>query len=254
MFSKKQYQVMIRKVTSVEGGINGTLKSVLETSIMSVDFQHDIMLSLHQDCSQHDEESLESIMPGEVHHLYVKVDPNELILNVERLEVETFKQMGRYGLEFIFIAGGVEKYDKLFARFVSIGETVCIEFVPMSQVRYLNGDATFYVSGILVIGSSSGTRLRRLEQQVRRRGLQGAASNQEAEVTVTLLDPLQPEQGVSFSSEESENQMQSKKFPFVATMAVVASVVITAALIVLGIVVHAAQSSAASATSPTSKQ
>jgi len=262
MYSKKRYQVMIRKRTSVDGVINGTIKSILETSIMSVDFQHDIKLTIHEDCQNWETEGhIDTLIPGEPMQMYVRADPAENIQNIERLEVETFKQIGRFGLEFVFIAGGIEKYDKLFAQFVFIGDDVCIQFVPMSNIKHLNNEAQFYVSGILVIGTAQGAaggnRLRRLDQEVRRRGLQGAlqaeASNQEAEITVTLVDSL-AERGASFDSQSGENQMQAKKFPFAATMAVVASVIITAALVVLGIVVHAASSSSSAAAVTSSKQ
>jgi hypothetical protein len=249
MFSKKGYKLMVRKRTIVTGSTNTNLKAVLETSIMSVDFQHDIVLNIFTQCPDEDGETGETktaLTPGEPVQLQVSVDANSGINTVDRIEVETFKQMGRYGLEFVFIAGGVEKYDQMFARFLRLGAKPCIEFIPMSQVKYNDNTATFYVSGILVIGTSR----RKLDnsdnnnmQQLFKRRLQDSASNQEAEVNLPLLDVPQTGNNAAVDQAQSENQMQSKKFPFVATLVVVASVVITAALIVLGIVVHAASSS-----------
>jgi hypothetical protein len=213
---------------------------------MSVDFQHDIILNIYATCPSVEDSSASeektSLAPGEPVQLQVSVSADSGILSVNRIEVETFKQMGRFGLEFVFIAGGVEKYDQMFARFIRLGAKPCIEFIPMSQVKYDDNTATFYVSGILVIGNGNdGRRLNNIQDLFVRR-LQDSASNQEAELTVNLLDVAQDGAAAAVGA-ESENQMQSKKFPFVATLVVVSSVVITAALIVLGIVVHAASSS-----------
>lgn len=256
---------------STIGQCNGgtiTVLDELDINVFSVDFKHDIEIKIRSSCDNEGE--LTALMPGEPYVAVTRVkyvNGSPSINAVDEIAIDVFKQQGSDS-EFVFVAGGVEKFGRLFSRFLRFGDQPCIEFVPMSKVVNDQGIATFYVTGELAVGVSgqetpnnnagnteydaiyNNGNGRRLKGDNNRRMLQ-STTNQEAFTTIQMLDASVT--NAESSVNNGESQMQQKKFPFVATLVVVSSVVVTAALVVLGMVLHASKSSASAVTSSTTK-
>jgi len=267
IMQQKDYRLFVRKRTSVDGSAGGeggdiSILDELDINIFTVDFNHDIEIKIRSSCDAIGE--LSAVMPGEPYVAVTQVKHYGDVPSIEYVDeiaIDVFKQQGSNS-EFVFVAGGVEKFGRLFSRFMRYGDKPCIEFVPMSKVFNEDGEAIFYVTGELTVGDgdydsyydnpnndldydlsyNNGNGRRLKGKNSNRRILQASTTSQEAAVTVNLLDA-----NTIVNSESSVNggqsQMQQKKFPFVVTLVVVSSVVVTAALVVLGMVLHASKSS-----------